>query len=388
MVKAQWTLVAGGAGSNSNHGLAGIYPAEVFRALLSHERSRADREGSRFSLVVLNVSGLSRNGDGVLLVTKTIRGAMRSIDEVGWLDARSIGVLLPATGREGGNKFACRVFESISGQASRISWMVYTYPDHWILTDGEDREAGALRVTAAVDALFRKRIPRWKRGVDILGSAFLLVLLSPLFLLLGVYIKIVSPGKILFKQKRVGFGGTQFTFLKFRTMYENNNPGEHREYLKTLINSTKPMEKLDCDRDPRIIPGGKILRKACLDELPQLINVFRGEMSLVGPRPCIPYEAAEYLRWHTHRFDILPGMTGLWQVSGKNKLSFEQMIRLDIAYARNISILRDLRILLLTGPAILGMVFEAGVKRLRERVAASSDRGDNATSGGRLTRDA
>jgi lipopolysaccharide/colanic/teichoic acid biosynthesis glycosyltransferase len=125
-----------------------------------------------------------------------------------------------------------------------------------------------------------------------------------------------------------------------------------------------PMEKLDTTSDPRIITGGKVLRKTCIDELPQLFNVLRGEMSLVGPRPCIPYEAEEYLRWHTHRFDILPGMTGLWQVSGKNRLSFEQMIRLDISYAKTMSFLFDLKILLLTLPTIIGLVSEAVVRNI------------------------
>ena len=169
-------------------------------------------------------------------------------------------------------------------------------------------------------------------------------------------------------------------FMKFRTMYKNNDPCAHRDYLEELIKGGMPMEKLDCGRDPRIIPGGRIIRKACLDELPQLFNVLRGEMSLVGPRPCIPYEAEEYLRWHTHRFDILPGMTGLWQVSGKNKLSFEQMVRLDISYANRMSPLHDLKILLMTLPAIIGMVFEAGMKRMGMKLpkptAVSLARGD------------
>jgi lipopolysaccharide/colanic/teichoic acid biosynthesis glycosyltransferase len=147
-------------------------------------------------------------------------------------------------------------------------------------------------------------------------------------------------------------------------MHENNDPGAHRDHLKELIKGGMPMEKLDVGADPRIIPGGKILRKTCLDELPQLFNVLRGEMSLVGPRPCIPYEAEEYLRWHTHRFDILPGMTGLWQVSGKNRLSFERMIRLDISYTNRMSPLLDMKILLLTAPTIMGLVFEAGVNKL------------------------
>ena len=383
MRKAKWTLIASGV-SESNHGrLAGIYPIEVFRALIAHERSRADREGSRFSLVVVDVAGMSRNGDGVQMVTRTIRQEMRSIDEVGWLDAGKIGVLLPATGSEGGHTFAGRLFGALSGPVSEAPWTVYTYPDHWLGTGDDTTENEVRKAPPAVDSLFCKRIPGWKRCADIAGASIILVLLSPVLVLLAAYIKIVSPGGVIFSQTRVGRGGKPFTFFKFRTMQENNDPGAHRQYLKTLIKSAEPMEKLDCGRDSRIILGGRLVRKACLDELPQLINVLRGEMSLVGPRPCIPYEAAEYLRWHTHRFDILPGMTGLWQVSGKNKLTFEQMIRLDIEYARHLSPLQDLRILLLTGPAIIRMMLEAGVKRLRyggtpssptERDVASEER--------------
>ncbi len=383
MVKAQWTLVASEVGSRIDRRRAGIYPAEVFKALLNHERSRADREGSRFSLVVLDVAGLSQNGDGVRMVTKNIQGEMRSIDEAGWLDANSIGILLPATGSEGGRKFAVRLLGSLPGAASRVPWAVYTYPDHWLGADDGPSGEKAHTSPPSVAGLFCTRTPAWKRCADVVGAAMLLVLLSPLFLFMAAYIKIVSPGRILFKQTRVGYGGRYFTFLKFRTMSENNDPGAHRQYLKTLIRSAEPMQKLDADQDPRIIPGGKVVRKACIDELPQLVNVLRGEMSLVGPRPCIPYEAAEYLRWHTHRFDILPGMTGLWQVSGKNKLSFEQMIRLDIEYARHLSPLQDLKILLRTGPAIIGMVFEAGMKRLRSRFTPPSPAGrDDASEDG------
>jgi lipopolysaccharide/colanic/teichoic acid biosynthesis glycosyltransferase len=126
------------------------------------------------------------------------------------------------------------------------------------------------------------------------------------------------------------------------------------------------MEKLD-NNDSRIIPGGRLLRKACLDELPQLINVIRGEMSLVGPRPCIPYEAEEYLQWHKNRFNILPGLTGLWQVSGKNKLTFKQMVRLDISYISNMSLWQDIKIILLTIPAILKMILESVKKKIRKK---------------------
>jgi lipopolysaccharide/colanic/teichoic acid biosynthesis glycosyltransferase len=346
-------------------GWAGLNPPVVFQAVLRRERARSERDGSQFALVVFDVSGMNGNGRGVREAASRLRETIRSIDEIGWIDPEHIGVLLPVTGIEGGRVFAQRVGGS-------MPFSVYGYPEHW-LPGHEDPAGSASRVTGhagqSIRMVFSRAIPAWKSCLDIAGSLVFIVFLSPVFLLMAVYIKAVSPGKVLYRQKRVGYHGRIFTFIKFRTMHEHNQPDVHRAYLKELIKSGRPMEKLDGERDPRIIPGGKIIRKMCLDELPQLFNVLRGEMSLVGPRPCIPYEAEEYLRWHAHRFDTLPGMTGLWQVSGKNKLSFEQMIRLDIAYTNRLSLLQDLKILLKTGPAIVVMVFEAVVKKLGRRPA-------------------
>jgi lipopolysaccharide/colanic/teichoic acid biosynthesis glycosyltransferase len=206
---------------------------------------------------------------------------------------------------------------------------------------------------AALDPLFIKKIPIWKRTFDILGSVCGIIVLSPLFLFIGILIKTVSPGPILFKQKRVGCGGRHFNLLKFRTMKLNADADIHRHYLCTLIDSCKenssngdPMEKLP--KDPRIIPLGCVLRAAGLDELPQLINVLKGQMSLVGPRPPIPYEVEQYSLWYKGRFDVVPGLTGLWQIRGKNKLGFNEMMRLDIQYAARRSFLLDCKILLKT----------------------------------------
>jgi len=218
-----------------------------------------------------------------------------------------------------------------------------------------------------VEFFFVDKVPVWKRALDIVGSLSLLVLASPVFLLLALYIKIVSPGPVFFKQTRVGYKGVPFMFWKFRTMKHGNNQGFHGKHAQSFILSGDvPMDKLD-NHDPRIIPGGRAIRKSCIDELPQLWNVLRGDMSLVGPRPCIPYEAQEYLRWHTHRFDVLPGLSGLWQVSGKNKLTFKQMIRLDIAYCRNMSLLNDLSIILRTPFAIAKMVLESLQSKYNEK---------------------
>jgi lipopolysaccharide/colanic/teichoic acid biosynthesis glycosyltransferase len=227
-------------------------------------------------------------------------------------------------------------------------------------TSEEGKISSLFKKIETIEPFFVRRIPAWKRTLDIFGSFFGLVILAPLFLVIAFLIKIVSPGPVFFKQTRIGYGAREFNFWKFRTMKANADTASHQEYLSELINEDndeeegvdKPMIKQDSD-NPNIIPFGRFLRSSCLDELPQLINVLLGDMSLVGPRPPIPYEVEEYLIWHKGRFDGLPGMTGLWQVSGKNRLTFKEMIRLDIQYERQMSLLTDLKILLMTPFAIL-----------------------------------
>ena len=205
-------------------------------------------------------------------------------------------------------------------------------------------------------------MPVWKRSMDIIGAGLILVFLSPLLFLIALMIRIISPGPALFRQDRIGLGRRTFTILKFRTMKHNADTSRHRDHLHHLIESAGhtndgsaiPMAKLD--DDPQIIPLGGLFRKTGLDELPQLINVLRGEMSLVGPRPPIPYEVEHYQPWHLERFNALPGITGLWQVSGKNMLNFREMIDLDIHYARNIRFTMDLWILCRTPWAVLGQL--------------------------------
>jgi lipopolysaccharide/colanic/teichoic acid biosynthesis glycosyltransferase len=352
--------------------LVGVHSADAFLALLRHERARSDREGNLFSVAVFNVSGDHVDGRGVASTARCIQARMRTIDELGWMPERKLGVLLPSTCTEGGRKFARRVCSALPEQFATLPWDVYSYPGDWLDPEpGKPGRAAAKNAGGVTGDLFARAfcptVPGWKRYADVAGSLLFLLLTSPIFLLVPLYIKLVSPGPVFFRQRRVGCGGRTFEFLKFRTMRVNNDTSAHEEYLRSLIRDGKPMVKLDARKDSRIIPGARLLRKACIDELPQLINVLRGDMSLVGPRPCIPYEAAEYLRWHTHRFDIRPGMTGLWQVSGKEKLSFEQMIRLDIAYARRMSPLLDFVILLRTAPAIAAMVFDAALGKVRRR---------------------
>jgi lipopolysaccharide/colanic/teichoic acid biosynthesis glycosyltransferase len=198
----------------------------------------------------------------------------------------------------------------------------------------------------------------WKRVLDVLLILLALLFLIPLALFIALLIRIVSTGPVLFRQERVGYQGRRFMCFKFRTMFVDADTTLHQGHLHQLMNSNTPMMKMDSKGDPRIIPFGVLLRASGLDELPQLINVLRGEMSLVGPRPCLPYEYDKYLPWQKERFETVPGLTGLWQVSGKNKTTFVEMIQLDIKYAKNKNLWWDLKIILMTVPALIIQMLE------------------------------
>ena len=194
-----------------------------------------------------------------------------------------------------------------------------------------------------------------------MGSFFALVLFSPIMLAIAAAIKLTSPGPIIFKQERFGLLGKKFEFLKFRSMYINNDPNIHRKYVEKLIKKEikndgngEGVDVYKIKDDPRITTVGKFLRKTSLDELPQFINVLKGEMSLVGPRPPIPYEVEKYDIWHKRRvFAIEPGITGLWQVKGRSRTTFDDMVRLDLKYIRNWSLWLDLKILIRTPWVVL-----------------------------------
>ena len=362
-------------GNNKLNPLGSIHSSDAFRTILDRERARAERTGQFFSLVVFGIvrengtdaASLERLGN--VLVQK-----VRVCDEVGWYDGNHIGTILPGTSAEGARQFADIIKERIKDVAPRLTCTIYSYPSSWIKSDVHEKDSKEAQAPfdtgksiERIEVLFARPIPIWKRLVDFLGALLFIILLSPLFLLIALFIKIVSPGPVFYQQERIGYLRRPFTFWKFRTMHVNNDATGHKQYLSHLIEGDAPMAKLDDGRDPRIIPFGKFLRYSCLDELPQLINVLRGDMTLVGPRPCLPYEAEKYLQWHTRRFDTVPGMTGLWQVSGKNRMTFKEMIRLDIRYTRKMSLWLDAKILLLTGPTILWMVSEPFVQKARIR---------------------
>ncbi len=194
-----------------------------------------------------------------------------------------------------------------------------------------------------------------KRALDLLAATVILLLILPTFLLIGLLVYLSSPGPILFRQRRVGLNGTSFTLLKFRTMYHGASSAVHENYYRALIQGTAEAtgNTFKLRNDSRITPVGRVLRRLSLDELPQLLNVLRGEMSLVGPRPPLPYEVAEYGPRELGRLAVPPGLTGLWQVSGRAILNFHQMIELDLAYVERWSLWLDLEILLRTPLVVL-----------------------------------
>jgi len=196
-----------------------------------------------------------------------------------------------------------------------------------------------------------------KRFTDIAGSLIALTLSAPLFLIIAILIKMTSAGPVFYRQKRKGKHGVEFTFLKFRSMYVANDSKIHREFTQNLIrgNSENPTGFYKIQKDPRITPFGRILRSSSLDELPQFVNVLLGQMSLVGPRPPIPYEFECYQLWHRRRIlEAKPGITGLWQVNGRSRTSFDDMVRMDLQYIQERSIWIDFKILLKTPFAVIG----------------------------------
>jgi lipopolysaccharide/colanic/teichoic acid biosynthesis glycosyltransferase len=378
-----------------------IPSVEEFQKNLLRERSRADRSGLIFSVLTVSIQHLDDLQISVSDLVHLVVRRVRFTDYVGWFDGQNLGVLLPDTPETGGWRLAGDICLQVPATIPRLVCKVYCYPaqnpplkeqQHPV---GKDKANGSQRIETSspgpdlstapaegegefagckmgkatdraetlwgIHPFFARRIPTWKRLLDVVGSLLALGLLSPLFALIAVVIKLVSHGPVFFRQERIGYLGKPFRFWKFRTMTVDNNTAPHKEYMSRLINNDMPMKKLDSSDDPLIIPFGIFLRKTCLDELPQLINVLMGEMSLVGPRPCLPYEAQQYLRWHARRFDSVPGMTGLWQVSGKNRTTFKEMIRLDINYERQMSLWVDLKILLKTIPTIVSMAADTQV---------------------------
>ena len=211
----------------------------------------------------------------------------------------------------------------------------------------------------------RSGCPGWKRSLDVTLVLLGLPLVLPIMLVVACIIWLVSKGPIFFRQERIGYMERPFKVWKFRTMHANADPKAHRDHVCSLIAHNLPLTKLDTKGDRRLIPLGGILRASCLDELPQLFNVLRGEMSLVGPRPCVEYEFEQLRPWHKQRFQTPPGMTGLWQVKRGAETSFLQMMQMDLQYVANRTLWLDLSILVETAPAVFAQLSESLLVKFR-----------------------
>jgi lipopolysaccharide/colanic/teichoic acid biosynthesis glycosyltransferase len=305
-------------------------------------------------------------------IMHTLLKSTRETDIKGWYKERSVvGVIFTeigaADGRTVANALMTRVTSALCGaltidEIKQIRMSFHVFPDQL----AEQGLQGPPDLTLYPDhgsGGAQKQGSRFvKRLLDIFGSLAALIVLSPVLLLIAAAIKVSSRGPVLFRQQRVGRYGRRFAFLKFRSMFVANNESIHREYVKRLITSNAVADSASRGQqsvfkirnDPRVTRIGRILRKASLDELPQLFNVLHGEMSLVGPRPPIPYEYACYNTWHRRRLmTVKPGITGLWQVRGRSRVSFDEMVRLDLKYAETWSVWLDLKILWLTPAAVI-----------------------------------
>jgi exopolysaccharide biosynthesis polyprenyl glycosylphosphotransferase len=306
-------------------------------------------------------------------LASAVSGSVRETDVRGWYEkGRVIGVILTEIGPTEEdldtvlNAVQSRVGAALRAeltqrQVNEIHISFHVFPEKWNC-EGPDCAADWKLYPDLLKVDGFARLPRTlKRAMDVTCSLMALILLSPLFAFIAIAIKLTSKGPVLFRQQRIGQYGVSFTFLKFRSMYFGNDPKIHQDYVKSFISAgaestghkdeAKPVYKLR--DDPRITPLGKVLRKTSLDELPQFFNVLIGEMSLVGPRPPVPYEFDAYDRWHRSRLlETKPGITGLWQVSGRSKTTFDEMVRLDLQYARAWSLWLDIKILLKTPRAV------------------------------------
>ncbi len=341
-----------------------LIPEAEFRSLLLRERARTDRTGRAFSLVLLGPWHEVPGGIPVHPLCRLMAKRMRATDEAGWFDKDRPAVLLPETPAEGARAFARNLVEAAAPFCPHLPWELITYPEPSAEASGkgpdrpgQEAPSGRQHPSEVLLGAICAPLPAWKRALDVVLSSLALAILSPLLLLTALFIKLVSPGPVFYRHERIGRLGRPFMMFKFRTMHVGSEKGGHRAYFSGLINGEAPMVKLEeGGRDQRLIPLGRALRRSCVDELPNLFNVLRGEMSLVGPRPCLRYELEEYAGWHRGRLDALPGMTGLWQVSGKNRTTFRQMVAYDIRYGRSQDLLSDLAIIARTPRVVLEQV--------------------------------
>jgi exopolysaccharide biosynthesis polyprenyl glycosylphosphotransferase len=342
---------------------------EIFRSVLLRERRRADRFNQPFLLFLV---GVEKQPDAELpalppAVVDALGAVTRDTDVLGWFRGQSVlGLIVPEVGSAGVNlarDVEARIFKELALRIDADARRQISVGLHAHMPTTDAAEAGLASVEPIVSSLRPADEQSWrelfKRVLDVCGSGALLLILAPLFLAIAALVRLKSPGPVFFRQVRVGRRAQPFTMLKFRTMHVNNDSAIHQQYVSWFIQSSGKSQAAEgttfkLANDPRITAIGGLLRKTSLDELPQLWNVFIGDMSLVGPRPPLAYEVEQYKPWHTRRvLEAKPGITGLWQVTGRSRTTFDEMVRLDLRYAKSHSLWTDIKILLATPRAVI-----------------------------------
>ena len=356
---ADWKLVGPVVETPPQRTLHALFTPVQTAEAIYRERCRADRAGSTFSLVMFRLPRNIGHSRSTMRLARTVLSRSRGTDAVGWFDEQTVCALLPDTAAAGAEHFVENVTDSTREVSQRPEAVVYTYPTSWFLNEGvaarakttapAPGSAAQAKPVRSVEELLVRRMPWWKRTIDFVGATFALVLFSPLFLLIAAAIRFTSPGPAIFAQNRSGLGGRPFRIYKFRTMCKDAEA--RKSALRTHSEQDGPAFKMV--NDPRITRVGKLLRKTSLDELPQLWNVLRGEMSLVGPRPLPLDEQNGVERWQRARLEVTPGLTCIWQVKGRSQVSFADWVRMDLSYLRRRSLTGDLKILFATIPAVL-----------------------------------
>jgi lipopolysaccharide/colanic/teichoic acid biosynthesis glycosyltransferase/GGDEF domain-containing protein len=359
----------------------GLYIEGYFIERLCFERQRTARSKKPFLLMLLDIKKIPENDrrQSITKIAATLHSSVRETDLKGWYKHDSvIGVLFTEIGDINRISLRNKIYRNLSDklksdQASRIDISFHIFPED--STGGPEDQRESFQKQNSDDSrvfypdLSRHSLSRGfyfltKRAMDLLGSIVCMIVLSPFFVVIPIVIKVSSKGPIIFRQERVGLYGKKFVFLKFRSMYVNNDSSIHREFVSNLIGGQKgnnPKQEGSGEggvykirNDSRVTPVGRFLRKTSLDELPQLLNILMGDMSLVGPRPPIPYEVEKYEVWHRRRvLEVKPGLSGLWQVKGRSITTFDEMVRLDLKYMKERSIWLDMKIILQTPLAVL-----------------------------------
>jgi exopolysaccharide biosynthesis polyprenyl glycosylphosphotransferase len=348
-----------------------ILAEEHFHRMIRLERKRAERSGKPFLLMLLDAGKFlphQKHGKVLANVLSALALTTRDTDVTGWYKQNAVvGIMFTEIAVDLKKSILATMLLRVSSalrdcltleQFSQISISFHLFPEDWDEHEPQHPKASVLYPDLKQEENQKRTARAFKRVMDVGGSLAALIILSPFFLVIALAVKLSSKGPIWFRQQRVGQYGARFTFLKFRSMYVNNSSEIHKEYVKKLI-AGKADKKghegvFKIMDDPRITPVGRFLRRTSLDELPQFVNVLKGDMSLVGPRPPLSYEVEAYDVWHRRRLlEARPGITGLWQVNGRSRTKFDDMVRLDLQYARKQSLWLDLKILLRTPAAVL-----------------------------------